>query len=404
MKKNPGGSPASVHPRRPSRTSTRLGLALCAGLAFSSSAGAALARAPSSSGSSAPDVDPLDLFLDTSAGERIFLDPPAGSLAVSLEATYHTSSMGGSSFGAMASLQVPLERLLTPRKRALVSPVVPGAPPSLAEAPASRPRARGAPEPSAAPDERAPREPPSPPDPAKKPPASEQPAGSAPPPILVSGDLARGAVRAAVRAAKLDEADARLDALSSRARMSALLPELRLRATRAIDESESLAPTEYDPMRRTATGGTTTWLEARATFRLDRLVFADDEIALEKLRADRAAERARVVTKVLELLDGWQRARAAESDPDAKSDARSRATLAAAAAEVSLDVLTNGWFSKAITAANSPNTSVDASASTSTSRGARCVEKAPAAPAAPASAGRDAPHPCAFSSGETGER
>jgi hypothetical protein len=130
MKKNPGGSPASVRPRRPSRSSTRLGLALCAGLVFSSSAGAALARAPSSSGSSAPDVDPLDLFLDTSAGERIFLDPPAGSLAVSLEATYHTSSMGASSFGAMASLQVPLERLLTPRRRAVVSPVVPGAPPA----------------------------------------------------------------------------------------------------------------------------------------------------------------------------------------------------------------------------------------------------------------------------------
>src|SRR6185295_8786326 len=120
---------------------------------------------------------------------------------------------------------------------------------------------------------------------------------------------------AACKAAKLDEADARLDALASRARTSALLPELRLRATRAIDESESVAPTEYDPLRRTASGGTSTWLEARATFRLDRLVFADDEIAVERLRAARAAERLRLVTKVLDLLDTWQRARASEGDP-----------------------------------------------------------------------------------------
>src|SRR5690606_41297240 len=66
------------------------------------------------------------------------------------------------------------------------------------------------------------------------------------------------------RSAKLDEGEARLDALASRARTSALLPELRLRATRAVDESESLSPTEYDPLRRTASGGTSTWFEARS--------------------------------------------------------------------------------------------------------------------------------------------
>lgn len=399
MKKIPGGLPASVHRRPRPSLFTHAAAALGVALALVSPARASPASAPSTAGSQAPEVDPLDLFLDTAAGERIFLDPPAGSLAVSVEATFHTTSAGASSFGVLAFLQVPVERLLAPRRSALVGAPLPDRAPVLAEAPATRPRARGAPGPASAAVPRASRESPPPPEPATKPQAAEESATQKPPPVLVSADLARGAVKAAVKAARLEEADARLDALASRARLSGLMPDLRLRATRAIDESETFAPTEYDPQRRTAKGGTTTWLEARATFHLDRLVFADDEIAVEKMRADRAAERARLVAKVLELLDGWQRARAVEADPDAKSDARSRATLAAASAEVSLDVLTSGWFSKAIAAKKSPDVA-NAGASRATSAGAHCVEDAPPAPAR---AGHDAAHPCAPSSEETAE-
>lgn len=255
------------------------------------------------------------MVLDAARGERAVRDAAPGVLAVGLEAALHVSSQERTELGVLAFLQVPLDRLGAPRRRDLLpSPV------------AETPRAPdGAPAP---------------------PPAGSEPAA----PLLLSPDLARGAVRAACRAAKLDDAESRLDALASRARTSALLPELRLRATRAVDESESLAPTEYDPLRRTATGGASTWLEARATFRLDRLVFADDELAVERLRIARAAERSRLVAKVLDLLDAWQLARAAEADPAAEPIARQRASLAAASAEASLDVLTGGWFSKALRA------------------------------------------------------
>ncbi len=256
-----------------------------------------------------PDPDPLDVLLDSARRELTTQDAPAGALAFGVQAQLRISSQEHTTFGAFAFLQVPLDHLAAPPRRALVN---------IAEPP---------PAPDATPSAPAP-----------------------PPAPLLSPDLARGAVRAACKAARLDDAEHRLDSLASRAKTSALLPELRLRATRAIDETESLAPTEYDPLRRTASGGSSTWLEARATFRLDRLVFADDEIAVERLRISRATERTRLVAKILELLDAWQRARAAEADPAAKPEARQRARLAAVTAEVSLDVLTGGWFSRAVRA------------------------------------------------------
>lgn len=303
------------------------------------------------------EADSFDLFLDRAGGDRVTDEPIRGSFLLGATASLAGSSSSSLSFGLLGFVQVPLDRFSSGSRAALVAPVIADRP-SAATPRSSSATARLAPV-----DVRVPADPPSlpaPPAPAPEPPAP-----------LLTPALARGAVAAACKAAKLDEADARLDALASRAKTSALLPELRLRATRAIDETESLAPTEYDPSRRTATGSATTWLEARATFRLDRLVFADDEIAVERQRSARAAERTKLVSKVLDLLDAWQRARFTEADPEAKADAKARATLSAASAEASLDVLTNGWFSKAIAA--------DADAP-SASRAPR-----PAAPAAPPS-------------------
>lgn len=299
--------------------------ALCAAIAALCLCSSAAAGAPPRGAD--PDPDPLDVLLDGARREQTTQDAPAGALAFGVQAQLRMSSQERTTFGVFAFLQVPLDRLAAPPRRALGH---------VAEPP---------PAPDATPEEPEP-----------------------PPAPLLSSELARGAVRAACKAARLDDAERRLDSLASRAKTSALLPELRLRATRAIDETESLAPTEYDPLRRTASGGSSTWLEARATFRLDRLVFADDEIAVERLRISRAAERTRLVAKVLELLDAWQRARAAEADPAAKPEARQRARLAAVTAEVSLDVLTGGWFSKAIAAP--PCDTRDARDSTSDARAA----------------------------------
>lgn len=378
--------------------------------------------------------DPFDLFLDRSRGDRADDEPRAAGFEVGATASLGLSSWAAPSFGLLAFVVVPFDRLQAARRRDLAdaifaagSPKLPlagaAAPPSdrrspdpAAAPPAGRPpsalrgrapsagpaRASGAPAAPApaapkaasparvATSERAPKTPsdraaPSPPAArsARKAPLTDvaadaddadedtddgdddraAPIEPAPPPASsLTPDLARGAARAACKAAKLDEAEARLDALASRAKTSALLPELRLRATRAIDETESLTPTEYDPARRTASGSATTWLEARATFRLDRLVFADDEITVERQRMARAAERARLVERVLELLDAWQRGRAAAVDPEAEPAAQARAALAIAASEASLDVLTDGWFSKAIAAAKSGARDTDVAA------------------------------------------
>ena len=83
----------------------------------------------------------------------------------------------------------------------------------------------------------------------------------------------------------------------------------------ARDQTQALSPTEYDPGRVTASGGASFWLEARATWRLDRLVFADDEVALERVRDERAAARQKLVDRVLDLLFAWQRALAVRDDP-----------------------------------------------------------------------------------------
>jgi len=339
--------------------------ALCASLALSGRAGAAPFTFE-------PDPDPFDAFLDLTLGEHPIQDAPAGVLAVGISASMHLSPQS-SSFGAFGFLQLPFGRLLAPGRRDLAS--LP-----IADRTAPRPRDAGLP--IADRTGPRPREKPALP-PAEAPPRAVTPpsaptadvAAAPSPAALLTPELARGAVGAACKAARLDEADSRLDRLASRAKTSALLPELRLRATRMIDESESIAPTEYDPTRRTASGGATTWLEARATFRLDRLVFADDELAVERLRMARAAERTKLVAKVLELLDAWQRARSAEANQDARPEVQSRAALTAAASEASLDVLTNGWFSKALVKSNADGARPDAS------------------PAREPNAPHDAPHP-----------
>ncbi len=166
------------------------------------------------------------------------------------------------------------------------------------------------------------------------------------PSTRVDASLARGAFRAALVRDRDAATEERLDGLSTRSRTSASLPELRLRVMRVIDEDEALAPTAYDPSRVTASGGTSTWLEARATWRLDRWVFTREEIAVEKMRMTRARARRLLEHDVLEALARWQRARWTSLDPEVPADRRLASDLEALAAEAALDVLTDGWFGR----------------------------------------------------------
>ena len=159
--------------------------------------------------------------------------------------------------------------------------------------------------------------------------------------------LARGTVVAALRSAGIVTSDEDLEAVARRARWSALLPELRLGATQVADErvsnteSGTREPTLYDSITARSQ------LEARATFRLDRLLYGGDEPQLERLKQEQREHRLRVVFKVLELLVQWQRAKAALAQAPPEGAERQEAELRLFESELALDLLTDGWFAAA---------------------------------------------------------
>lgn len=179
-------------------------------------------------------------------------------------------------------------------------------------------------------------------------PASVTPSDAEEPaPLLAAPELsrlARDAVAAALRAngAALQKQD--LERIASRARLSAALPELRVRGQRSDDESLRLTPSTEDPYRYSVAGGRDWLLEAQLTFRLGRLVFADEELAVERLRLERERGAARTAAHVLARLLDWHRSLSLARGSELKPEAAQKLALDALAAEVELDVLTAGWF------------------------------------------------------------
>ena len=157
---------------------------------------------------------------------------------------------------------------------------------------------------------------------------------------------ARAAISAALRATHNDSIRLRLDDLDTRARWSAVLPQVRLRATRLVDESTALSPTSYDADRTTARGGTSLWLEGRATWTLDRLVFADQELRSERFRAQLRDREDELTKRVTDALIEWQQHVQLRYDPLINPDACLRHAIAAAGLAVRLDLLTDGWFER----------------------------------------------------------
>ncbi|MEZ4224389.1 MAG: hypothetical protein R3B13_25800 [Polyangiaceae bacterium] len=178
-----------------------------------------------------------------------------------------------------------------------------------------------------------------------------QPTGGRPRPATrrsgLSAEFVRRVVRAAHRAAGRGRVQQRLDSLASRSRSSAALPELSLRAERSTDESLRLAPTLDDPYRYTQAGGVRTTFGGKLTWRLNRLLFAPDELVIERLRIERARADARRVDIVLRHLFAWQRARVRARSAELSEEEQEQAALDAMEAEAVLDVLTDGWFSRA---------------------------------------------------------
>jgi hypothetical protein len=162
-------------------------------------------------------------------------------------------------------------------------------------------------------------------------------------------------VASALRAAGLGAADAAIDRMISRARWSATLPEVRLRGS-TVDsarQSATLSPTS-DPTGFYDSLGDSRLVEARLIWRLDRLLFAEDEPGLERLRVEHREAKLRLSARVLEVLFQWQRA-ILDRDLSAEGTREHlEATLRATEAEASLDVLTAGWFSAWLAEARRP--------------------------------------------------
>jgi hypothetical protein len=153
----------------------------------------------------------------------------------------------------------------------------------------------------------------------------------------------RALVAAALDRAGIADDDALTD-LAQRSRRAALLPEVRLRAMHSVTSGAKLTQTSVSAADGTTISldGSTDLLEGRLLFRLDRFVFADEEVALERLRVERTELRERLVTRVVELFVRWNRARRAANDERASELEREEAALSAAECVLALDALTDG--------------------------------------------------------------
>lgn len=164
-----------------------------------------------------------------------------------------------------------------------------------------------------------------------------------PTPIVVQSlppSVIHALVVAAWKCAAVDREEA-LTNLATRARASALAPEVRLRAYRGIDVGARLYRVDESD-RTTLSDGTTSFFEARLTWRLDRLVFAGEEVAIERIRLERAELKQRISAKVLDLVLRYQRARRSAIDPDLLPRERDEAAIQAVESLLALDTLTGG--------------------------------------------------------------
>ena len=141
----------------------------------------------------------------------------------------------------------------------------------------------------------------------------------------VHGPRVDAVVAAAYAAAGLDH-DPR-DSWIRRARLAGLVPWLTVRTARDTSWQDDNSDV-----------GHSTSLEARATWRLDRLLFDSKELQVAALETARHRERRRLATRAIRAYFAWRRAARIASDDD-------RVTTRVAETIAELDALTDGWFS-----------------------------------------------------------
>ena len=175
-------------------------------------------------------------------------------------------------------------------------------------------------------------------------------APSSPPPAkketttIPLGDIAQRAAHIAVKTAGLTESDSEIERMATRARASALLPELRVMA-----KGVSAGPRDY--ISDTGTVATSYFgpsysIEGSLTFHLERLAYSGQEARLERLRLERIEARSRITQRVIDEIARWSKATSEERDSPEGADQHADATARRVAAQMALDVWTGGWFSE----------------------------------------------------------
>ncbi len=149
----------------------------------------------------------------------------------------------------------------------------------------------------------------------------------------------------------MPEGDGDVDALVSRARASALLPEVGFHV---IESAAGAA----DYVSTTGTLSTSTYgpgisLMGSVTFHLDKLGYSGQEARLERLRIERREARMRIGQRIIDEIGKWSRAIAEENDQPEGTPAHLDAVVRHQNAQMALDVWTDGWFS-AFLAGKSP--------------------------------------------------
>lgn len=138
---------------------------------------------------------------------------------------------------------------------------------------------------------------------------------------------------------------AHLTSLRRRSRSSGLVPELRLRGVIGFDQDVSQKDTGgLYPGDSTTRGGRDSLVEARLTFRLDRLVYGDQEATLFQKRRDLEVDAQKRARNSVHTLVEWMTALRRSRDESLLFDEWLKAQGEEQQALLSLYLATDGWF------------------------------------------------------------
>ncbi len=136
-----------------------------------------------------------------------------------------------------------------------------------------------------------------------------------------------------------------LGSMQRRSRWSGLVPELRLRGVYGFDQSVSQEENNgLYPGDSTTRGGRDSLLEARLTFRLDRLIYGDRESTLYQKRVDLLREGAKRDQLLVDLLADWLAARRHVAEGLLLPDELLKELAKQERALLGLNELSGGWF------------------------------------------------------------